>query len=144
MAENFPRGEGQSSQLCLQICCLFQRRVADIMRSHMSDIMRGCVYLGTLNPLSLSVQRSAKRWALGCVNSPSAARGSEEAGFTQPRPHLLADPCRSRRSPPLSSRSYPAVPLSILNLASINRIANKFGGKKKGREIISSPLLQLP
>ena len=34
-----------------------------------------------------------KRWALGCVNSPPpAARGSLEAGFTQPRAHLLADP----------------------------------------------------
>ena len=39
------------------------------------------------------VQGSAKRWALGCVNSPSAARVSQEAGFTQPRAHLLADSC---------------------------------------------------
>ena len=31
------------------------------------------------------------RWALGCVNSPPAARGSQEAGFTQPMD--LADPC---------------------------------------------------
>ena len=31
---------------------------------------------------------------VGCVNSPPpAARGSQEAGFTQPRAHLLADPC---------------------------------------------------
>ena len=34
---------------------------------------------------------------------------------------------------------YP-VPLSILNLASINRIENKFGGKKKGeRDYFVSP-----
>ena len=31
-----------------------------------------------------SIQGSAKRWALGCVNSRPAARGSQEAGFTQP------------------------------------------------------------
>ena len=36
---------------------------------------------------------SAEKYALGCVNSPSVARGSQEAGFTQPRVHLLADPC---------------------------------------------------
>ena len=40
-----------------------------------------------------SVQGSSKRWALGCVNSPPAARGSQEAGITQPRAHLLADSC---------------------------------------------------
>ena len=36
---------------------------------------------------------SAKRCALGCLNSPLAARGIDEAGFTQPRNHILADPC---------------------------------------------------
>ena len=35
----------------------------------------------------------AKRWSLGCMNSHLAARGSKEAGFTQPRDNLLADPC---------------------------------------------------
>ena len=40
------------------------------------------------------VQIWAIRWALGCVNSRSVARGSREAGFTQPRVRLLADPCR--------------------------------------------------
>ena len=39
------------------------------------------------------VQGSAKRWALGCVNSPPAARESQEAGFTQPRVHSVAHPC---------------------------------------------------
>ena len=38
------------------------------------------------------VQGSAIRWALGCVNLPPAARGSLEAGITQPRAQLLADP----------------------------------------------------
>ena len=36
---------------------------------------------------------SAKRWALGCVNSLPAAREKQEAGFTQPWAHLLANPC---------------------------------------------------
>ena len=40
------------------------------------------------------VQGSAKRCTLGCVNSHPAARGNQEAGFTQPRAHLIADPCR--------------------------------------------------
>ena len=39
------------------------------------------------------VQGSAKEWSLGCVNSPPAARGSQEAGFTQPRDHSLAQAC---------------------------------------------------
>ena len=36
-------------------------------------------------------------WVLGCVNLPLAARGSQEAGFTQPRAHLIADPCITYR-----------------------------------------------
>ena len=40
-----------------------------------------------------TVQGSAKRRALGCVNSPLVARGSQEVGITQPRDHSLADPC---------------------------------------------------
>ena len=32
-------------------------------------------------------------WVLGCVNLPLAARGSQEAGFTQPRAHLTAQLC---------------------------------------------------
>ena len=39
--------------------------------------------------LQRALQGSAKRWALGCVNSHPAARGSQEAGFTQPRVNLL-------------------------------------------------------
>ena len=31
------------------------------------------------------------------MNSPHAARGIQEAGFTQPRTHLLADPCITSR-----------------------------------------------
>ena len=37
------------------------------------------------------MQGSAKRWVLGWVNSPLAVRGSQEAVFTQPRAHLLAE-----------------------------------------------------
>ena len=39
------------------------------------------------------LQGWVKEWSLGCVNSPSAARTSQEAGFTQLKAHLLADPC---------------------------------------------------
>ena len=37
----------------------------------------------------------AKEWslALGCVNSRPAARGSQEAEFTQPRDHSFAERC---------------------------------------------------
>ena len=38
------------------------------------------------------LQGRAKEWALGCVNSPPAARGSQEAGFTQPRANSFAKP----------------------------------------------------
>ena len=51
---------------------------------------RHCAVVQSISP---SVRGSAKRWDLGCVNSPPTARGSQEAGFTQPRVHLLADPC---------------------------------------------------
>ena len=48
----------------------------------------------TLSEGRLRVQGSAKRWALGCVNSPSPhGQRIQEAGITQPRAHLLADPC---------------------------------------------------
>ena len=40
-----------------------------------------------------TLQGWAKEWALGCVNSPPAAGGSDEAGFTQPRAHFFAQPC---------------------------------------------------
>ena len=33
---------------------------------------------------------------LGCVNSPPAASGSQEAGFKQPRDHSFAQPCSAR------------------------------------------------
>ena len=34
-----------------------------------------------------------KERSLGCVNSCPAARENQEAGFTQPRDHSLAEPC---------------------------------------------------
>ena len=40
------------------------------------------------------IQGWAKEWALGCVNLPLATRGSQEAGFTQPKAHF-AQPCTS-------------------------------------------------
>ena len=45
------------------------------------------------HPMQVRVQGWAKEWSIGCVNSRPVARGSQEAGFTQPREHLLADPC---------------------------------------------------
>ena len=43
------------------------------------------------------LQSWAKERALGCVNSPSIlARGSLEAGFTQPRAQPFDQLCRSR------------------------------------------------
>ena len=39
------------------------------------------------------IQGWAKEWSLGCVNLQPAARGSQEAGFTQPRDHSFAQPC---------------------------------------------------
>ena len=39
------------------------------------------------------LQGLAKRWTLGCGNSPPVARGSQEAGFTQLIDHSLAQPC---------------------------------------------------
>ena len=45
------------------------------------------------NIICVRVQGSAKRLSLGCMNSLPAARGSQEAGFTQPRSHTSGDPC---------------------------------------------------
>ena len=55
-----------------------------------------------------AVQSRDVRWALGCVNPRPAARGSQEAGFTQPRDHTLAGPCSfhfQELYPPLIVRS---------------------------------------
>ena len=40
---------------------------------------------------------NVQMWALGCVNSPPAAGGSQEEGFTQPRAHSFAQPCNARK-----------------------------------------------
>ena len=50
----------------------------------------------------------AKEWSLGCVNSRQAARGSLEAGFTQPRDHTFAQPCTVWRSKSILSNSSTA------------------------------------
>ena len=50
--------------------------------------------------VAIRVQGWAKERALGCVNSRPVARGIQEAGFTRPRAHVLADPCiRTSRAP---------------------------------------------
>ena len=43
------------------------------------------------------MQGSAKRRALGCVNSTPVAKGNREGGITQPGAHLLAVPCMPDR-----------------------------------------------
>ena len=61
------------------------------------------------------IQGSAKRWAVGCVNSLPAARGSQEADVTKPRVHLLADPCTHERTT-LESPSHSFTILAHQNL----------------------------
>ena len=57
---------------------------------HQQTLFLGEIKLGITER---HVQRWAKEWALGCVNSPPAAGGSQETGFTQPRDHSFAQPC---------------------------------------------------
>ena len=47
-----------------------------------STFAKFCVFL---DPSTLVI--------VGCVNSPPAARGGQDAGITQPGAHLLAGPC---------------------------------------------------
>ena len=56
------------------------------------------------------VQGWAKEWSLGCVYSPPAAKGSQEAGFTQPRDHCFAQFFILRTVPFISS--FLCLPLS--------------------------------
>ena len=46
-----------------------------------------------MSDIAFYIQGWAKEWSLGCVNSRPAARESLEAGFTQPRAHLIAHMC---------------------------------------------------
>ena len=48
--------------------------------------------------VDLSIQRSAKRWALGCVNPTSWLPLATGREFTQPRAHLIAQGWDSRLS----------------------------------------------
>ena len=48
----------------------------------------GLILLYCVAHKHVNIQGSAKRWALGWVNSAPMARGSQEAGFTQPSAHL--------------------------------------------------------
>ena len=45
-------------------------------------------------------------WALGWVNLLPAARGSQKAGLTQPRAHLLTDPCTYHTNCEISFESF--------------------------------------
>ena len=45
-------------------------------------------------PHNIQIQSGgAIGWSLGCVTSRPVARGSQEAGFTQPMDHSFAQPC---------------------------------------------------
>ena len=48
--------------------------------------------------IAFIIQSSAKNRALGCVNAKPAARGSQEAEFTQPWSHSFAQLCASGSS----------------------------------------------
>ena len=52
-------------------------------------------------PLAYRIQGSAKWWALGCVNPACWFHLAAGGEFTQPRVHLLADPCISALDGPL-------------------------------------------
>ena len=56
------------------------------MRDHSLFYIEHLIYLN-------HIQDWAKEWSLGCVNLCPAARGSQKAGFTQPRDHSFAQPC---------------------------------------------------
>ena len=49
------------------------------------------------------IQYSGKSWVLGCMNSPATARGSQDAGVTQPSIYLLAEYCTHYTRSPLSN-----------------------------------------
>ena len=49
--------------------------------------------ISAVSKLDLSVQGLAERWALGCVNPTSWLSLASWREFTQPRAHLLANPC---------------------------------------------------
>ena len=54
-------------------------------------------------------QRSAEKWALGCVNPASWFPPAAGGEFTQPRVHLLADPCTyisKKLKDPAAMRNY--------------------------------------
>ena len=73
--------------------------------------------------LVVHVQGSAKRWSLGCVNSPPTARGSQETRFTQPRAHLLADPCSLYSDNDNEQSAQRSRPMSLGNVGAPDRHA---------------------
>ena len=65
----------------------------DVPNSNNVYILNNAVIPGYSILSGTVVQKWAKRSVVGCVNSHPAARGSREAGFTQPRAHLLVQLC---------------------------------------------------
>ena len=82
--------------------------MADLIRHFFLVVCVGASERGVPTNLkfSLHLQGSAKRRALVRVNSPPAARGSPEVGFTQPRAHCIADPCTLSPSLQRSSHTF--------------------------------------
>ena len=69
------------------------------------------------------VQGWAKEWSLGSVNSRPAARGSQEAGFTQPRDQSFAHTCKVAT---FRRRSSIVVERMILSLSPSSRASRCF------------------
>ena len=74
------------------MCRVFQTEIETILLAGGFS-----VYLSDLEVISHVdyVQESENRRALGCVNPASWFSLAAEGEFTQPRAHLLADPCKS-------------------------------------------------
>ena len=56
------------------------------------------IFYTTLNKIQ-TIQHTTKEWSQGCVNLRPPARGSQEAGFTEPRDHSFTQPCNIKRIP---------------------------------------------
>ena len=72
-------------------------RMANNLIDHLGPPMR--IESGNESSLSIfpttSIQGSAKSWSISCVNPASWLPLAAGGEFTQPRAHLLADPCGS-------------------------------------------------
>ena len=89
-----PAAEKELNRLNVPICCM------DVKWSARVNVVAASIILysrfdsfSCRRKCMKDLQGLAKRWALGCVNLPPVARGSQEAVFTQPRARYIAHPC---------------------------------------------------